>query len=142
MSDRDAVEAVLDEFHAAAAAADERRYLATLTEDMVFLGTAPGERWQGAEWREFVGSHFSRGKGWAYAPSERTVVIAEDGRTAWFDERVDNEHFGACRGSGVLRRDGAWRIAQYNLTIPVPDELVPELVSRIREVRATRSRPS
>jgi ketosteroid isomerase-like protein len=135
MSERDAVEAVLDEFHAAAAAADEGRYLAMLTEDMVFLGTAPGERWESGEWRDFVRSHFTRGRGWAYAPSTRSVVIAEDGRTAWFDETVDNEHFGACRGSGVLRKDGEWRIAQYNLTIPVPDELVPELVSKIRERR-------
>ena len=49
------------------------------------------------------------------------VDIASDGLTAWFDETVENEHYGACRGTGVLRRDGdEWRIAQYNLTIPVP----------------------
>ena len=136
MNDHEAIGAVLDEFHAAAAAADEAGYLSILTEDMVFLGTAPGERWAGDDWRDFVRSIFSRGKGWAYEPSGRTVVVASDGRTAWFDETVDNEHFGSCRGSGVLRReDDAWRIAQYNLTIPVPDELVPELVSRIREAR-------
>jgi hypothetical protein len=136
VTDPAAVEAVLDEFHAAAAAAHEERYLATLATDMVFLGTAPGERWSGAEWRDFVRSYFSRGNGWAYTPSGRSVAVAPDGGTAWFDETVENEHFGACRGSGVLRREGdAWRIAQYNLTIPVPDELVPELVSRIREVR-------
>jgi ketosteroid isomerase-like protein len=136
VSDIAAVAAVLDEFHSAAAAADAGRYLATLTDDMVFLGTAPGERWIGAEWRDFVSSYFSRGKGWAYTPSGRSVAVAPDGDTAWFDETVENEHFGACRGSGVLRKEGdAWRVAQYNLTIPVPDELVPELVSRIREVR-------
>jgi ketosteroid isomerase-like protein len=136
VTERDLVEAVLDEFHAAAAAADEATYLATLTDDMVFLGTAPGERWAGAEWRDFVHSYFSRGKGWAYEPSGRSVVVAPDGGTAWFDETVGNAHYGACRGSGVLRREGdAWRIAQYNLTIPVPDELAPELVSRIRDTR-------
>ena len=49
MSDRTAVEAVLDTFHTAAAAADEERYAATLSSSMVFLGTAPGERWQAGE---------------------------------------------------------------------------------------------
>ena len=133
MTERERVEAVLDEFHSAAAAADEGRYVATLTDDMVFLGTAPGERWAGTEWRDFVHSYFSRGKGWAYEPSERSVAIAPDGTTAWFDETVGNDHYGACRGSGVLRREGdTWRIAQYNLTIPIPDELAPELVARIR----------
>ena len=136
MTDRASIDTVLDEFHAAAAAADEERYAATMTGDVVFLGTAPGERWEGAAWREFVHSFFARGKGWAYEPSDRTVVVAADGHVAWFDETVENRHFGACRGSGVLRREGGeWRVAQYNLTIPVPDDLVPELVEKIREVR-------
>jgi ketosteroid isomerase-like protein len=136
MTDRASIDNVLDEFHAAAAAADEERYAATMTGDVVFLGTAPGERWEGTAWREFVHSFFARGKGWAYEPSERTVVVAADGNVAWFDETVENRHFGACRGSGVLRREGGeWRVAQYNLTIPVPDDLVPELVEKIREVR-------
>ena len=136
MSDRAAIDLVLDEFHGSAAAADESRYLATLTGDMVFLGTAPGERWEGAVWREFVHSYFARGKGWEYRPFDRSVAVDPDGRTAWFDETVENDHYGECRGSGVLRRDDAgWRIAQYNLTLTVPDELAPELVARIREVR-------
>jgi len=136
MTDRAQVDAVLDEFHAAAADADEERYLATLAPDAVFLGTAPGERWAGESFRDFVHSYFSRGKGWRYVPSARSVHITSDGLTAWFDETVENEHFGACRGSGVVRRHGdEWRIAQYNLTIPVPDELAPELVARIREMR-------
>jgi len=136
MTDRASVDTVLDEFHDAAAAADEERYAATMTDDVVFLGTAPGERWEGTAWRDFVHSFFSRGKGWAYEPTDRTVVIAAEGNVAWFDETVENRHFGACRGSGVLRREGGeWRVAQYNLTIPVPDDLVPELVAKIREMR-------
>ena len=136
MNDRTAVEAVLDTFHTAAAAADEERYAATLSSSMVFLGTAPGERWQAGEWRDFVHSYFSRGKGWSYEPSGRSVDFAEDGLTAWFDETVDNEHFGACRGTGVLtRHDDGWRIEQYNLTIPIPDEIAVDVVARIREMR-------
>jgi hypothetical protein len=29
--------------------------------------------------------------------------------------------------------DGQWRIKQYHLTIPVPNELADEVVKRIRE---------
>jgi ketosteroid isomerase-like protein len=127
------VEAVLDAFHAAASSADEERYLATLTPDAVFLGTAPGERWASAAFREFVHSYFSRGKGWTYTSSGRTVEIASDGQTAWFDETVENSFYGECRGSGVLQlRDGEWKIQQYNLTIPIPDELARDVVAAIK----------
>lgn len=136
MSARAEIDAVLDDFHAAAAAADAERYVATLSPEAVFLGTAPGERWAGEAWREFVHRYFSQGKGWTYVPSQRSVDAAADGLTAWFDETVTNEHYGACRGTGVLRRtDDGWKIEQYNLTIPIPDELAPEVVARIREMR-------
>jgi ketosteroid isomerase-like protein len=134
-----AVAAVLDVFHAAAAAADEERYFATLAPDAVFLGTAGGERWAGDDYRDFVHSYFSRGKGWEYAPSARSVEIAADGQTAWFDERLENASYGECRGTGVLQlRDGEWKVEQYNLTVPIPNELAAEIVARIRGVEETR----
>lgn len=134
-SENTRVEAVLDEFHAAASVADEERYLALLAPGAVFLGTAAEERWAGEDYRAFVHSYFSRGKGWTYVPSSRSVEIAADGLTAWFDERLENEWYGECRGSGVLQlRDGEWKIEQYNLTIPVPNELAAELVTKIRKV--------
>jgi ketosteroid isomerase-like protein len=128
------IDAVLDEFHAAAAAADEERYFATLDSDAIFLGTGPGERWQGEDFRTFVHGYFSRGVGWSYAPSNRSVDLSPEGTTAWFDETVANEHYGDCRGSGILRNtESGWRIAQYNLTIPVPDAIAPDVVARIRD---------
>lgn len=136
MPSRAEIDAVLDEFHAAAAVADEARYVATLAHGVVFIGTAPGERWAGDAFRAFVHSYFSRGKGWTYAPSARAVGIAVDGRTAWFDETVDNAHYGECRGTGVLQlHDDGWKIEQYNLALPVPDEIAPDVVTRVREMR-------
>jgi len=130
------IEAVLDDFHAAASAADEERYLALLAPKAVFLGTDGGERWEGEEYRAFVHSYFSRGKGWTYTPTDRSVEIAADGQTAWFDETVENEWYGECRGTGVLQRHGGeWKIEQYNLTIPIPNELAADVVARIRETR-------
>lgn len=127
------IDAVLDGFHAAASSADEAGYLALLSPEAIFLGTDGGERWSGEAYRAFIHSYFSRGIGWTYVPSQRSVGIAADGRTAWFDEHLENESYGACRGTGVLQlRDGKWRIEQYNLTIPIPNELAGEVVARIQ----------
>ena len=127
------IEAVLDSFHAAASSADEAGYLALLAADAVFLGTDGGERWAGETYRAFIHSYFSRGIGWTYVPSQRSVAIAAGGGTAWFDERLENESYGACRGTGVMQlRDGEWRIEQYDLSISIPNELAGEIVARIR----------
>lgn len=131
-----AVATVLDLFHAAAAAADEERYFAALAPNAVFLGTDGSERWAGDEYRAFVHSYFSRGKGWTYTASARSVEIAGDGQTAWFDETVANEFYGECRGTGVLQLyDTAWKIEQYNLTIPIPNEVAADVVAMIGRPR-------
>jgi hypothetical protein len=131
----DDVAAVLDELHAAAAAADEARYFAVFAPEGVFLGTDAGERWTVEQFREYARPHFSRGRGWTYVAREgdRHIVLLPGGDAAWFDELLDNAKYGVCRGSGVLRKvDGAWKIAQYNLTIPIPNELASDVVRMIR----------
>ena len=136
-SARTAVDAVLDDFHRAASEADGRTYFGLFDPDGVFLGTDATERWTVEEFRVYAMPHFDRARGWTYTPLERHVTISDDGSTAWFDERLYNEGLGETRGSGVLvRRDGAWKVAQYNLTIPVPNELAAEVVERIRALEA------
>ena len=72
-------------------------------------------------------------------PSQRSVELAADGRTAWFDERLENESYGACRGTGVLQvRDNEWKIEHYNLSVPIPNQIAEEVVSRIRETSESR----
>lgn len=122
---------VLDDFHDAAAKGDEERYFAHFTPDAVFLGTDPTERWPLAEFRAWAAPYFERESAWTYHAVERHVSV--EGEAAWFDEVVRNANYGDLRGTGVLvRRDGAWRIAQYNLTFQVPNDLADELVKRIR----------
>jgi hypothetical protein len=136
-----AVEAVLDDFHQAASEADEERYFGHLAPSGVFLGTDASERWPKAEFRDFVHPYFSRGSGWTYVPVERHVTVSADGSVAWFDEHLENSSYGTCRGTGSLQlHDGAWKIEQYNLTIPVPNELSKDLVSRIREIESKEPR--
>ncbi len=135
-----AVARTLDDFHDAADRADERRYFAHVAPEGVFLGTDGSERWDVAAFRAYAHPHFARGKGWTYRATERHVTLAPTGHVAWFDETLANESYGPCRGPGVLRRiDGAWKIAQYNLTIPIPNELARDVVAMIR---AQRNKPA
>lgn len=131
-----AVRNVLDNFHRAAAKADGPAYFACLAPDAIFIGTDATERWTVPQFRAFCEPYFSKGKGWTYVAIDREVYLAPDLRTAWFDESLDNESYGNVRGSGVLRLDGErWRITQYVLSIPVPNDLAGDLVKRIRERR-------
>jgi len=127
-----AVSVVLDGFHAAAAAADEEKYFAALTPDAVFLGTDATERWTKDEFRKFAHPYFAGGKAWTYKAVSRWISFSPDRRVAWFDELLDSPHLGTCRGSGVLiSTPGGWRIAQYNLSIPIPNELADSVTKQI-----------
>lgn len=129
-----AINAELDDFHQAASAADEERYFRHFAPDGVFLGTDATERWTKPEFREYAHPYFSKGKGWTFTPTVRHVAVSSRGNVAWFDERLDSTSYGECRGSGVLEKiDGRWKVQQYNLTIPIPNDLAQELVGRIRE---------
>ena len=131
------VAAVLDDFHAAAAAADEARYFGHLVERSIFLGTDATERWDKAAFLAFARPYFSQGKGWTFTPRDRHVDFAAGGTVAFFDELLDSASYGECRGTGVLEKTAAgWKILQYHLTIPVPNEIAKEVVGRIRELRA------
>lgn len=129
-----AIATVLDAFHSAAARADEEAYFALLAPNAVFLGTDATERWDKAAFRAFAHPYFAQGKGWTFTPRDRHVDLSRDGRVAWFDELLDSATYGECRGTGVLEKlDGGWKIVQYHLTIPMPNDLAKELVARIRE---------
>jgi ketosteroid isomerase-like protein len=137
-----AVAGVLDSFHAAAARADEEAYFALLAPNGVFLGTDATERWDKTAFRAFAHPYFSQGKGWTFTPRDRHLDFSRDGKVAWFDELLDSATYGECRGTGVLEKlDGAWKITQYHLTIPMPNDLAKELVARIREVKAAAQKP-
>jgi hypothetical protein len=38
----------------------------------------------------------------------------------------------------LIRTEDAWKVAQYNLTVPVPNELARDLVARIRALDGDR----
>ena len=128
----DAIEHALDAFHNAAARADFNAYSDLMTRDVVFLGTDATERWQGDAFRAFARPYFDEGKGWTYLPQERHVDLMPDGETAVFDELLSHARLGTCRGSGVMILEGAqWKVAQYNLSVPIPNALVEGVAQQI-----------
>ena len=127
-----AVAALLDDWHLAAAQADEGRYFGHLAEGSVFLGTDPGERWPKAAFQVWAHPIFQRGKAWSFKATRRAITLSKDGRTAWFDEDLDTPNLGPARGSGVLSREGdRWLIQQYNLSVPIPNALMKAVRAQI-----------
>jgi len=135
-AEKAAVDQVLNSFHEAAAKADGKTYFSLFAEEGVFLGTDATERWSVEEFRKYAEPFFSKGKGWSYKSRVRHVDFSPDAKVAWFDELLDNANYGECRGSGVLRKtSNGWKISQYHLTIPVPNELADDVVTSIRKLQ-------
>lgn len=128
--DMAAIAGMLGDWHDAAARADEARYFSHFTADAVYLGTDATERWTVSEFRAWANPHFVKGKAWTFKAKKRNVVLAGD--TAFFDEILDTQNMGTCRGSGALRKvKGTWKIALYDLSIPIPNDLAKEVTGRI-----------
>jgi SnoaL-like domain len=130
----EAVASVLDAWHAAASSADEEKYFSFFTPDAVFLGTDATERWTRDEFRKWAHPYFAKGKAWSFRSTARWISFAPDRTVAWFDEALDTPNLGPCRGSGVLvATPSGWKIAQYNLSIPIPNDLSDEFKKRIED---------
>jgi hypothetical protein len=130
------VSAMLERFHAAAAAANEEAYFALFADGGVFLGTDAKERWTVPQFRAYAHPRFASGKAWSFKSVRREVSVHGD--TAWFDEELDTPNLGLARGSGVAVRDakgGDWKVAQYNLSIPIPNERFSEVRTLIEKAR-------
>jgi len=140
LPDRWAIEQTIDDFHDAAARADGDRYFSHLAEDAVFIGTDPTERWGREAFVNYCEPYFEQGIGWTYVPLRRHVVLRDDGSTAWFDELLDSEKYGVCRGTGTVRRvDGRWVIDHYALSLTVPNDVALDVVAIIRDSENRRA---
>ena len=129
-----AVDAVLDDWHNAAAEGDFERYFNHFENDSyIFMGTDATERWTVSEFKPWSRPYFEDdGVAWTFTPTFRKVYFSDNGETAWFDEELDTPNLGPSRGSGVLvLGEGEWKIAHYNLTIPVPNAIVDDVVNQI-----------
>ena len=113
---------LIHHWHKAASDAQFDSYFKYLSDDFIFLGTAPGERWTKKEFQEFSKPYFDKGKAWNFKSLERHVYFDKDKKIAWFDELLDTQ-MKICRGSGVVVKvRNEWKIQHYVLSISIPND--------------------
>lgn len=124
----DELDKFVDDWHMAATKADFEAYFGKMSEEFIFLGTAPGERWTKTEFAQFSKPYFDKGKAWDFKASNRKWNFSKNGKTAWFDEDLDTWMSG-CRGSGILvKKKGKWQLVYYNLTVLIENEKMNEFI--------------
>lgn len=131
--DKADISSVLDQLHANAGSASWDAYFTLYTDDAIFLGTDAGERWDIPTFRSYA----SKTSGWVYHMTERNIDLTPDGDHAWFDELLISKNYGTSRGTGVLiRTNTGWKIAQYHLVFPIPNDLAAGITQQIQTYEA------
>jgi hypothetical protein len=122
----------LDDWHAAAARADMQAYFEKIDVDGIYIGTDATEHWTKQAFYDWSKPYFDKGKAWSFKAVERNIYFSEDQLIAWFDEKLEAS-YGMLRGSGVLRlKNGEWKIMQYVLSLPVPNEKFQDVLQIIK----------
>lgn len=122
------LDSLINRWHKAAAQANYESYFGFMDPEFVFLGTAPGERWNKSAFSTFSKPYFDRGKAWNFKPLNRIWKFAKDSTIAWFDEDLDTWMRG-CRGSGIVQKtNGTWKIVYYNLTVLIENEKINSFI--------------
>jgi len=133
-TEQNQINLILDQLHQSASKADGGTYFSLFSDNAIFIGTDPKETWTIQEFKDFALPYFSKGTGWTYHPRDRHIYFSESGMTAWFDEMLDNKKYGETRGTGVLvKTSQGWKIAQYHLTLPIPNDLTTKVVQLIKD---------
>lgn len=123
---------IINAWHQAATDANFEEYFSRTSEDFVFLGTDPKERWTKKEFEAFCKPYFDKGKAWDFKVKSRNWEGSLDDGIVWFDELLDT-HMNDCRGSGILKNvNGEWMLVYYNLTVLIENEKMQEF----RQLRA------
>lgn len=134
-SSKEGVNRVMDDWHNAAASGDFERYFNHFAGDSaIFMGTDASERWTVAEFKPWAKPHFEEAPAWDFTPVQRHVYISDEGTMAWFDEVLGTPNLGPARGTGVLvKQDTTWKIAHYNLSIPIPNAIADTVVKQVKQ---------
>lgn len=122
------IHGVLDNWHKAAADANFDKYFDVMTNTFAFIGTDAGEHWDKDAFAAYAKPYFDKGKAWKFTRIDRHIYFNYDRSVAWFDELLETQ-MKICRGSGVLlKQNGQWKIAQYVLSMTVPNENADEVI--------------
>lgn len=129
------VDAVLNQLHQNAAAADWDNYFTLFTDNASFLGTDKTEHWSIQSFEQYARAT----KGWTYELLSRTVT--ESDNVAVFDEILEHQKYGLCRGTGTLiHTEQGWKILQYHLSFPVPNDMAIRVTEQIKLFRQQQKR--
>jgi ketosteroid isomerase-like protein len=120
---------LIDEWHLAASQANFDAYFNKMTENSIFIGTAPEERWTKKQFQNFSKPYFDKGKAWDFKSTERNWYFSKDKKTAWFDEKL-NTWMLDCRASGVVSKiRGKWKIVFYDLHVMIENEKMEDFLN-------------
>tara|TARA_Y100000385_G_scaffold8148_1_gene8641 strand:- start:497 stop:958 length:462 start_codon:yes stop_codon:yes gene_type:complete len=115
---------LLDKWHQYATDANFNAYFDFTTDDFIFLGTDPTERWGKKEFMTFSKPYFDKGEAWDFKCTERNWVLDYSKNMIWFDETL-NTWMNTCRGSGILLKvNDDWKLVYYNLTVLIENEKI------------------
>ncbi|MCE9679214.1 nuclear transport factor 2 family protein [Shewanella sp. AS1] len=133
LSDEQQANQVLNNLHLYAANADWDKYFGLYTKSAIFIGTDATEYWNMAQFEQYARPT----KGWHYTLKERKTVRHEN--VIVFDELLDSTSYGLSRGTGtlILTKDG-WKIAQYHLSFPIPNDLAKNITRLIEAHRKNK----
>ena len=132
ISEKEAIQTVLINWHKNAAEANFDAYFNAMSNKSIFIGTDASENWSIEAFKNFSKPHFDKGKAWSFTAIDRNIYIDTEGNIAWFDELLDT-WMGICRGSGVLKKtDNYWKIEHYVLSLTTPNDNI-EVVKSINK---------
>ena len=125
--DMQQADALLNTLHQRAADAQWDGYFSLYRPDAVFIGTDATERWSMSESEGYARPT----KGWRYSVDNRKLIQHDN--VILFDEQLSSQAYGVCRGTGtLLKTDGNWQIAQYHLSIPIPNDMAKSITAQIK----------
>lgn len=136
------INAMLDDWHHAAATADETKFFGSMSANAIYIGTDATERWTRDELRKWSKEFFDRDSAWVFKPINRYIHLSDNSEMAWFEEHL-NTWMGVCRGSGVLLKTSeGWRLQQYVLSVAVPNDVMKDYVEILKKVTAPAIKPN
>ncbi len=119
---------LMDTWHKNATLAQFDAYFAATSDNFVFYGTAPAEKWDKEAFKTFCKPYFDSTRTWRFTPSNRVWNFSKDGKIAWFDEDLQTWMLD-CRGSGVCEKTKqGWKLAYYNLSVVIENEKIQEFI--------------
>ncbi len=122
------LDTLLDQWHRAAAKADEKSFFNLMSDSCIYKGTDKTERWTKAEFYGFAKPFFDKGKAWDFKPLERHIRFDDNMNVAWFDEKLDT-WMGICKASGILQKEnGVWKLVLYDLSVTIDNDKIKSFI--------------